>query len=234
MTDTRRRADAGTVRVTDRDVRGMSWVVEMYGMPFDLLRRVLATSDSAARNVVSRWRRAGWVETGSRGAGPMWVWATEAGIREFGRHPYAPNVPSAARVAHLRAAIVVRLYCEQSPAYQDRRLDWRSEREIRWEMGQRIGSSAAREHVPDAEAEVDTPAGGRTRIAIEVEITPKDLARTLAIMRLLVDQRGYLAVTYFAPSHVRPLLERCLPELNETSARRITITPYEKAEEALS
>jgi hypothetical protein len=32
-----RRADYGTVRLTGRDIAGLTWVADMYGAPYDLL-----------------------------------------------------------------------------------------------------------------------------------------------------------------------------------------------------
>jgi hypothetical protein len=59
--------------------------------------------------------------------------------------PYTPARP-AARLAHVRAVLAVRLSLEASPAYQQGRAWWRCERRIRAAIGGR-----ATGHVPDAE-----------------------------------------------------------------------------------
>jgi hypothetical protein len=236
MTRREQRADAGTVRATARDADAMSWVVEMYGMPLDLLRRRYEMSDSTARNMISRWRRAGWVETGSFGdmyvpgqvrtTGAMWIWATSIGIERFGAHPYAAAAPSAARVRHIRAAIVSRMYLERQAEGVDPR--WVSERDLRWQVGRLKGAEAARVHMPDAEVEFNAPDGIRRRQAIEVELTPKTVIRTLAIMQQLISEGigldgAYRSVQYLVSREARPVVERAKQELPEGMQGRIVV-----------
>ena len=97
------------------------------------------------RGIVARWRTAGYVATGRLGAGPAWCWLTRVGLAMTGQ-PYTHARPAAARLAHVRAVLAVRLSLEASPAYQDGRAWWRSERRIRAAIGGR-----ATGHVPDAE-----------------------------------------------------------------------------------
>jgi hypothetical protein len=90
-----RRVDAGQPRATERDALGMSWVVEMVGMPLDLLKvAVGGMSEPASRKMIRRWRLAGWVETRKLDAGPLWVVASRLGIQMFGRHAYDARPPS--------------------------------------------------------------------------------------------------------------------------------------------
>jgi hypothetical protein len=225
------RADAGTVRATERDALAMSWVVEMYGMPVDLVGRLTGASEAAVRQLLWRWRRAGWVETAKLTGGPQWVWATALGVELFGRRPYAVGRPSAQRLAHMRAVIETRLWVEHK--YELRNPEWRSERELRWELGTRVGSSAARAHMPDAEIEWDTTKEGlRSRLAVEVEVTPKGVERTVAILRELFhdDKRpggAYRQVVYVVSGRARPVVERAIGELGPDWRERVSLRSLE-------
>jgi hypothetical protein len=145
VTGLARRADAGTVRLGARDVAGLVLCGDMYGAPYDLLASFLAVRPDRLRAIVARWRHAGYAATGRLGAGPAWCWLTRAGLAVTGQ-PYAPAQPAAARLAHIRAVLAVRLSLEASPAYQDSRAWWRPERRIRAAIGGRAAG-----HVPDAE-----------------------------------------------------------------------------------
>lgn len=193
-------------------------------MPVDLLQRLTGASAAAVRQMTWRWRRAGWAETGRLGSGPSWVWATREGIDTFGRHPYSVNQPSAARLAHIRAVARVRMAIEKKNEHQNP--GWRSERELRWELGQRRSGEAARVHMPDAEVEFDAPDGVRRRQALEVELTPKAVVRTLAIMRQLLHEGiglgpEYRSVLYVASKEARPVVERAKQELGPAAERVI-------------
>jgi hypothetical protein len=193
----------------ERDAVAMSWVVEMGGMPLDLLTQRLATSEGATRQVLYRWRKAGWVETGALDAGPLWVWATAKGVARYGRHDYAHAVTSAAKVRHLRAVIVARWALESEHAGGSP--GWRSERELRWELAnngttKRERGEAVRTHIPDAEMEVTGTDGIRRRIAVEVELVPKAIDRTEAIIREVLERYG--RVLYLVSSDARPVVER--------------------------
>lgn len=217
----RRRADAGTVRATARDVKCLTWVVEMDGMPVDLLARLSGASESAVRNMLARWRRAGWIETGHIDAGPMWAWATREGIERYGAAAYVVRPPSAARAAHTRAVIVARMQVEQvTPSAQ-----WRSERSLRQGAGG-VGRSG---HVPDAVVTVPVGGGELTETALEVELTRKPAARIKAIMTEVLEPRGergglgFTSMVYMAPAELLPVLERVRESLGSTVAGRVLI-----------
>jgi hypothetical protein len=65
-----RRADAGTVRLGERDVAGLLLCGDMYGVPYDLLAGFLGVRADRARGIMARWRRAGYAATGRLGPGP--------------------------------------------------------------------------------------------------------------------------------------------------------------------
>jgi len=54
-----RRSDAGTVRLTGRDIAGLVLCGDMNGAPYDLLAGYLGVREDRLRAIVSRWRRAG-------------------------------------------------------------------------------------------------------------------------------------------------------------------------------
>jgi hypothetical protein len=56
----RRRADAGTVRLGQRDIDGLILCAEHGGAPYDLLAAALRAEPARLRGIVSRWRAAGY------------------------------------------------------------------------------------------------------------------------------------------------------------------------------
>jgi hypothetical protein len=115
-----RRADAGTIKLTDRDITGLTLLGDQYGAPVDLLAGALGVREDRLRGIVSRWRRAGYVQTGNLGKGPAWCWLTPAGRRLLGL-PYTAREPSVSRLAHIRAVLAVRLWLQSGQAYQEGR-----------------------------------------------------------------------------------------------------------------
>jgi len=68
----RTRHDKGSIKATERDTILLTWIGEMYAVRFDHVVDLAARypgpgaspsglSESAVRQVVDRWRRAGWV-----------------------------------------------------------------------------------------------------------------------------------------------------------------------------
>ncbi len=113
-----RRADAGTVRLTGRDVAGLLLAGDMYSTPYDLTASFLGVAPARLRGIVARWRRAGYVQSGRLGPGPAWCWLTRAGLAALGLR-FAAGRPSLGQLAHLRAVLAARL----SPGIQPRRAD---------------------------------------------------------------------------------------------------------------
>ena len=149
-----RRTDAGTVKITDRDITGLTLCADQYGAPVDLLADALDVRPERLPGILARWRRAGWAETGVLGKGPAWCWLTPAGMRLLGLN-YSAREPAVARLAHIRAVLAARLWLQSGEAYREGRAWWRSERRIRAAAGARVGIA----HVPDAE--IHWPVPGR-------------------------------------------------------------------------
>jgi hypothetical protein len=173
------------------------------------------------------------VATGRLGAGPVWCWLTRAGLGVTGQ-PYTQTRPAAARLAHIRAVLAVRLSLEASLAYRDSRAWWRPERRIRAAIGGRASL-----HVPDAEVSwPDVPASPYPGEcwAVEAELTPKPLARTAGIMAGLVARTAdyypgsapgpgprYDRVVYLAAPAARAVTERAAASLPPRLAARVTV-----------
>ena len=79
-----RRSDAGTVRLSGRDIAGLMLCGEMYGAPYDLLAAFLGVRPDRLRGIAARWRAATYAETGRLGPGPAWCWLTRTGLEATG------------------------------------------------------------------------------------------------------------------------------------------------------
>ena len=157
----------------------------MYGVQVDQLAAFLGLTARQARALTTRWAARGLAETAVLSPGQPWTWLTRAGLQACGvRYSAAP--PALPRLAHIRAVTAVRLALEGTAGYSDSAAYWRSERRLRARLGGRLG---AREHLPDAEVhwpDAAAPAWAGECWAIEVELTPKTVSRTTAIMRELL------------------------------------------------
>jgi hypothetical protein len=229
-----RRADAGTVRVGDRDIAGLLLCGDMYGAPYDLLAAFLGVRPDRVRGIVARWRHAGYAATGRLGPGPAWCWLTRTGLAVTGLG-YTASRPALGRLAHIRAVLAVRLSLQASDAYQEGHGWWRSERRIRAAIGGRVGGG----HVPDAEVSwPDLPASPYAGEcwAIEAELTPKPLTRTTAIMSGLLTRAAdygpgarpgpgprYDRVVYLASPAARGVVDRAAAALPPGLGSRLTV-----------
>jgi hypothetical protein len=202
-----------------RDIDGLLFVAEMYGVQLDQLATMLGVGEPGARAITARWRAQGYVDSARLGPGRPWVWLTRGGLAACGL-PYTATQPALSRLAHLRAVTAVRLALEPVSAYAAAGAFWRSERRLRSRTGGRVG---LRDHMPDGE--VHWPGGSGTASpgtatpgttspgatspgatspgtsgpgvawagecwAIEAELTAKTVSRTAAIMRELLARTG--------------------------------------------
>ena len=183
---------AAPASTAERDHAALLLVAEMYGVQLDQLAAVLGVSVRRAAQIAARWVAAGQAETARLGPGPRWVWLTRAGLAACGV-PYQPSPLALPRLAHLRAVTATRLALEAVPAYASGGAHWRSERRLRARLGGRLG---LRDHLPDGELHwPDDPPGPAPAWAgecwaIEAELTPKTVTRTVAIMRDLLSRTG--------------------------------------------
>ncbi len=203
--------------MSERDIAGLLFTAEMYGVQLDQLAVWLAVTDVRARGLAARWRGQGYADSARLGPGRPWVWLTRAGLLACGL-PYRPVPPALARLAHLRAVTAVRIALESAPGYTAAGAYWRSERRLRARMGSRV---PLREHLPDGEVHWPDPGGvpagdpapPRTGVsgtglngtgvsgtaapawagecwAIEAELTRKTVRRTAAIMTEILTRTG--------------------------------------------
>jgi hypothetical protein len=203
-----RKAAARGLAVRNSDA--LVFAADMYGVQLDQLA-ALTGGERAARAAAARWRELGYAESGRLGPGPAWLWVTRAGLAACGV-AYKPTRPALSRLAHIRAVTAARIALEATSGYQAATAFWRCERRIRSRHG--VG---LRQHLPDAEVHwpdrapdpapgcAPDPAPGRApgragdayRVAwagecwaVEAELTPKTVARTVAIMREILARTG--------------------------------------------
>jgi hypothetical protein len=216
-----RRADAGSARLSGRDVTGLLLCAEHYAVQYDLLAAALAVQPARLRGIVARWRAAGYAATGTLGPGPAWCWLTSAGMAACGL-TYPARPPALARLAHIRAALAARLWLQAGQAYQDGRAWWRSERRIRAALPSNAGAA----HVPDAEIHwpsiEPSPYAGQVW-AIEAELTPKPAARTARILAGLLSAPRYAQVVYLTAPPARPVVARVAGGLPDAQRARVAV-----------
>jgi hypothetical protein len=131
-------------------------------------------TETAARNVVARWMKAGWVEAEQlRAHEPLWIWPTRKGLRKTNLPYNYRNIEQSGMdgLKHLYAINEIRLaHCEESNTR------WGSLRQLLQEVQRAKGKDLL--HRPDAVGY--WPTGGV--IAIEAELSTKitrDLAENL-------------------------------------------------------
>jgi hypothetical protein len=218
------REQAKPAALAERDIEGLLFTGEMYGVQLDQLAAVLALTPERTRAVSGRWRGLGYADSARLGPGPLWIWLTRAGLAACGLR-YQPNPPPLSRLAHIRAVTSVRLALEATETYRTARAFWRSERRLRARNGGRVG---LREHLPDGEIHWpdDAPAQWAGECwAIEAELTKKTVARTTAIMREMLTRTGDygcaaadVAVSGRPPRHARAVY-LCSPAARHTVTR---------------
>ncbi len=173
-----------------RDADALIFAADMYGVQLDQLAAVCG-GERTARAAAARWRSLGYAETARLGPGPAWLWVTKAGLAACGLS-YSPARPALSRLAHIRAVAAARIALEGTAGYRRGAGYWRCERRIRSRHG--VG---VRQHLPDAEVHWPDAVAGGTAVgwagecwAVEAELSPKTVARTVAIMREILLRTG--------------------------------------------
>jgi hypothetical protein len=193
-----RRADAGLVRTTERDLRLLRTVGEQYALTVPQLARLMGRSVHAGRWLRERWQRAGWVNGRALLVGqPPFVWLTRRGLNAARLH-YPVWRPNPGALRHLSVVTDVRLHVQQ----RHPGAEWVSERDLA-----HTGSGAA-VHRPDGLVVIE----GRA-VAVEVELTQKEGHRAARIMGELT--ATYASVTYFAAPAPRRLLTVLADEIGD-------------------
>ena len=216
-----RRADAGTVRLSQRDIDGLLLCGEHNGAPYDLLAAALRIPPDRLPAIVARWRRSGYAATGRLGPGPGWCWLTRDGMTATGLG-FPATRPALGRLAHIRAVLAARLWLQAGPAWDIGQAWWHSERRLRAE----IPAAGRRAHVADAEIHwpsiAGSPCPGQVW-AIEVELTPKPAERTARIMTGLLSPLRYAQVIYLTAPAAWPVVTRAAASLPAGEQTRLVI-----------
>ncbi len=215
-----RRSDAGMLKLSQRDIDGLLLCGEHYGAPYDLLAAALRVSQVRMRQAVKRWRDSGYAASGQLGPGPTWCWLTREGMTAAGlRYPAAR--PALGRLAHIRAVLAARLWLADGQAWHDWKAWWRSER--RMHVGRPLGATG---HLADAEIHwpslVGSPYGGQVW-ALEVELTPKPIARTAEIMTEMLTPRRYATVVYLTAPAAQSVVQRAVSSLPAADRSRVAV-----------
>lgn len=218
-----RRIDAGTVRQTARDTVVLHWLAQMYGMPLDLLQVAMRIGRPRAYQLVQRWKKAGWIDTATVDAGPMWLFPRKHVVEQYLEWSPAHWVPKATTAAHTRAVAAVRLFEAQqhglaAPGEAFELEHWRSERQLAHEQGY-ARKGQERQHVPDG---VLLLPGGE-KVLVEVELTAKSIERyreKLTQIRIRADQLGCAHVAYYCkPGEVHKVVDRQISQRNQERER---------------
>ncbi len=213
------RADSGRVRLTERDLRVLTWTGEMYAVDLDVLGLLLArwspqaVSDGSrgplARSQAGRLERAG-VASRRTVLGRPWLVPSRDGLA-FAGLPYGAWEPVGWKLDHL--ATVARLRLDLEAKAPD--APWESERAIRG----RWHGTGARVRIPDGAFTLED---GR-RIAVEVELHRKAARRYPPIC---ADQDpAWDAVWWFTRPGDVLWLERVLAEVAKPARPVHRVTP---------
>ncbi len=216
-----RRADAGAIRISQRDIDGLLLCGEHYGAPYDLLAEALGVAPGRVPDIVARWRKAGYAAACRLGPGPAWCWLTRDGMTATGLG-FPAIRPTLGRLAHIRAVLAARLWLARGPAWEQGQAWWHSERRLR------AHSPAAGRggHVPDAEIHWPSIDGSQYAgqvWAVEVELTPKPAARTARIMAELLYPVRYAHVVYLTAPAARQVVARAAGALGPGEQGRVVV-----------
>jgi len=210
---TRRRSDAGQVRLTLRDLETLRWIAEQYVIAGSALPLLLRVAPGGARKWVQRMRRVGLLRSAVIN-GVMWHWPSARAMYDLDL-AWPATRPKAVQLPHLHAIGAVRLWHAASEPH----LHWVAERVVR-SRAQRIGDGF---RPPDAE--LWDASGSALVAAVEVELHPKALllARNVIADRL----ERYPQVRYVCADDVDGVVQRACMDL---AAARPDLAPLERVQ----
>jgi hypothetical protein len=215
-----RRRDAGTFRLSQRDIDGLLLCGEHHGAPSDLLAQALGVSRLNLNSLTRRWRSIGYLASAQLGPGPSWHWLTPKGMAATGLG-FPATRPAVARLAHTRAILAARLWLSAGPAWADGQAWWHSERRLLAERPRHRGG-----HTPDAEIHwpgLDGSPYADQIWAVEVELTAKQAERTTQIMTGLLSPARYATVVYLTSPAARPTVLRTVASLPAADQSRVAV-----------
>jgi hypothetical protein len=219
---------------TDRDAVALRWVADQYAVRADALGLLLgrlspetprtihlwqyspgqqaelpALADVTVRHHLRRWLQARWVSV-ERALGRTWIVPTRRGL-ELAGVDWRPWTMVPSRLAHIHAVALVRLAIEAAnPDAQ-----WVSERELARLRATRRASW----WLPDGALPTDDLTAGPRRLhLLEVELTPKHLAKLQAVFEDRYP--GETQTTYFTPPAHQDGLRRRLTLIEQATRAR--------------
>ncbi len=202
------------VELTERDLSVLRWTGEQYATRLDQAQRLLGQqagvgaqtpgmlSESATRAWLTRMKAIGAIEMDKPyRAQPPYFWLTIAGLRLINLDFKALR-PATNTLNHLYWCGQARLYMAvERPSYV-----WISERRLRSEHAQATRGHHKAPELPDAHLQTDVGV-----IAIEVELTDKQNARLVSLIRRRVTE--YYTVFYFCSRETQSHVEAVKKEL---------------------
>ncbi len=204
----KKRSDSGTLRMNDRDKSILPWIGQQYAVRLDHVQFLLGRlpgrgaqytdwiSEGAARDVVKRWLRAGWIEqTKIHLKEPFWIYLSRFGLKIAGL-PYKPYAlrqdTETKQLRHLHALNEIRLEIEDSMPGTT----WISERHLRLGLMREKGTHF--HHLPDGEIH-DTDGD---IIAVEAELHAKTTFALEEILLKLIKGETYSQMQQIYGHHI--------------------------------
>ncbi len=212
-----RRADEGRVRLTQRDIDGLMLCAEHGGAPYELLAAALGVTPARLRAIVTRWRQAGLRRDRAAGSRPGLVLAHPGGDDLCGLD-YPATRTALARLAHCGRCWRSASTCPAGRTGRPTRSGGTPS-----DVSALTTTPPALRTGPDAEIHWPSREGQPNEgqvWAIEVELTPKQIDRAIAIMDALLDPAsGYDRVIYYAARPAQPVLDRAAATTWPATAR---------------
>ncbi|MFF0529556.1 hypothetical protein ACFYT3_14300 [Nocardia amikacinitolerans] len=213
-----------SIRLSPRDMSGLTILAEMYGAPMDVVAEMLGVSSSRTYRIVARWAAAGMISDRRPRPvlGPAWIFPTKSSAEALLGRPVRYWVPTPKMAAHTKAVFQLRL------ALTGMDLDrWTSERLLRGEVGL-VKAGQSRPHIHDGR--YITAAGDLW--AVEVELTAKSAAaaRTSVAQALDVARRADCAgLTYYCRGEaVKNAIRTAAAGLDLSAGPKLTLTDLDE------
>lgn len=207
------------MKVTERDVRILSWIGEQFIVNTKELDRLLCVDaekhhlqpigEYFVRDLLNRWKRAGLVQTVYQLKRGSHVFLTAQGIRLTGL-PYVPRTPGVSDVAHLThhdGVNQVRLQLEYAAWKGHQVMSWVSERSLMQheKLEAKEHPHQPARHRPDALIYT-----GDECVAIEVEKAYKRPSKLKGVLQGYLFTDWYTQVRYYCET---PAIQRSIERI---------------------
>lgn len=234
------RSDKGLIMATKRDQYCIAWIAEMYAARGDQIRKLLSRfpdkkrpfkdgkliAETTAKDQISRWRRAGWIEYRRVLADePGFAWVTKKGLALVGLDDiYTARAPASTRLDHIYAVNQLRLW-------MDGRFLWKSERRYRAEEMSKEKATKGKTSGPIPDAVITTTNGV---VALEVEISAKKpieletkiirLVRYITSDGMMGYVKAFPAIWFYVPNEkLKELVAAAIETLRDDERGRVSV-----------